>query len=165
MRCKAETEAGEPETTLPAQAGRAAQTKNPSPLSLLVAASGCTDSGCMCHGSPAPAKIVLLSRPMPSTWLVLLSSKDMSFLPGVCFPQVPGKQRSCPTARRGKGQAACQQYPLWPPPASHRVKLEAELRGSRSAPFMHWRDLHNPAPGDRPLLSVPSKQLLIDVFL
>lgn len=29
---------------------------------------------------------------------------------------------------------------------------------------MHWRDLHNPAPGDRPHLSVPSKQLLIDVF-
>lgn len=161
MWWKAETEAGEPETSLPAQAERSAQTRKPNPLSLPAAASDCTDSGCRYRSIPAPAKIVLPSYPVPRTWLVLLSYKGMSFLPGVCFRQVPGKQRR---ARRGKGQAACQQYPLWPPAASHRAKLEAELRGSRSAPFMHWCDLHNPAPGDRPHLSVPSKQLLIDVF-
>lgn len=45
MWWKVETEAGEPETSLPAQAGRSAQTRNPNPLSLPVAASGCIDSG------------------------------------------------------------------------------------------------------------------------
>lgn len=51
-----------------------------------------------------------------------------------------------------------------PSPASHRVKREAEPSGLGTAPFVHWRDLPSPAPGDRPHLPEPSKQLLIDVL-
>lgn len=53
-----EAEAGELETTLPAQERRSAQTKNYRPLgqSRPVAASSCAGAACKCHRSPAPRK-------------------------------------------------------------------------------------------------------------
>lgn len=105
---RGKTEAGEPEMTFRAPARSSAQSRNhrPSCLPLPVAASSCTDAGCKCPPLSCPPPPPKKTQPAvpPHAWLAPLSSKDVSFPPGIWFPQLPAKQWSCPTARRRQGQ-------------------------------------------------------------